>query len=70
MMEYVSKIISEDGIDINFSLKNQILLESFEASLSEITKNEIIFNKPYSAGNWKFIINQNESDKFPVIFHL
>ena len=70
MQEYVNKIVAEDGSNINFKLKNQILLESFEAALSEATKNGVEFNKPYSAGNWTFIINQGKNDRYPVIYHL
>ena len=56
--DFIKKHYLADGSDINYALKNQILLKGFGAALDQITNSEIQYGKKYYTDNWEIMINK------------
>ena len=67
--DFIKKHYLADGSDINYALKNQILLKGFGAALDQITNSEIQYGKKYYTDNWEIMINKRSTDKYPAIYH-
>ena len=67
--DFIKKHYLADGSDINYALKNQILLKGFGAALDQITNSEIQYGKKYYTENWEIMINKKATDKYPAIYH-
>ena len=67
--DFIKKHYLADGSDINYALKNQILLKGFGAALDQITNSEIKYGKKYYTENWEIMINKKVTDKYPAIYH-
>ncbi|MCL4592834.1 hypothetical protein [Fusobacterium nucleatum] len=67
--DFIKKHYLADGSDINYALKNQILLKGFGAALDQITNSEIQYGKKYYTDNWEIMINKRLTDKYPAIYH-
>ena len=49
--DFIKKHYLADGSDINYALKNQILLKGFVVALDQITNSEIQYGKKYYTDN-------------------
>ena len=67
--DFTKKHYLADGSDINYALKNQILLKGFGAALDQITNSEIQYGKKYYTDNWEIMINKRSTKKYPAIYH-
>ena len=67
--DFTKKHYLADGSDINYALKNQILLKGFWAALDQITNFEIQYGKKYYTDNWEIMINKRSTKKYPAIYH-
>jgi len=67
--DFKKKHYLADGSDINYALKNQILLKGFVAALDQITNSEIQYGKKYYTDNLEIMINKRSTDKYPAIYH-
>ena len=67
--DFIKKHYLADGSDINYALKNQILLKGFGAALDQITNSEIQYGKKYYTDNWEIMLNKGATEKYPAIYH-